>query len=175
MNNRAHITSVEAIAEFRSSLITYLTRAGQALDEVDSEVKHTRQWLDQEQRSYWKREAQRRADELAHARERLLTAKIATFRDRSTEEQLAVTRAKKALQLAEDKQRKVKEWRIRIDTEVEPLLKHLSRFRNTLATDMPQAIAFLHEALTHLDAYQEERPAASVPSIKPVENSDHEH
>ena len=61
MAERAHVTSVEAIKDFRSNLIVYLAKARPALEEVSSDMMRTRLWLESDQQSHWEREVHHRA------------------------------------------------------------------------------------------------------------------
>ena len=52
MPDRAHVTSVDALEAFRSSLIVYLSKARPTLEEVSSDVQRMRSWLEGEKRLY---------------------------------------------------------------------------------------------------------------------------
>ena len=74
MPERAHVTSVEALEEFRATLIVYLTKARPTLEEVSGDVMRTRLWLENEQRVHWEAQVRRRTKELEEAQAALFQA-----------------------------------------------------------------------------------------------------
>ena len=89
MPERAHVSSIDELEAFRSALIIYLSKARPTLDEVSSEVMRTRVWLDDEQRIHWENEFRRRTRALQEAQAALFSARLSTFREESSAEQLA--------------------------------------------------------------------------------------
>ncbi len=76
MPQKAHVTSVEALEAFRSSLIVYVSKARPTLEEVTADVLRTRLWLETEQRTHWEGQVRRRAKELEQAQAALFSARI---------------------------------------------------------------------------------------------------
>ena len=167
MPERAHVTSVDALESFRSSLILYVSKARPALDEVSAEVMRTRLWLEDEQRTHWEHEARRRTRALQEAQQALFSARLSTFRDETSAEQMAVHRTKRASDDAEDKLRVLKKWNRDFDNRVEPLLKQMEKLQTVLAHDLVLARAFLTQAITALHAYARIAPPTAVPGQAP--------
>ena len=165
MPDRAHVTSVDALESFRSSLIVYLSKARPTLEEVSADVQRTRGWLEGEQRMYWENEVRRRTRALEEAQQALFSAKLSNLREASAMEQMAVQRTKRALDDAEAKLRTLKQWNRVFDNRVGPLVKQMEKLHTVLANDMVQAVAFLTQAISTLDAYAEIAPplAAAPP------------
>jgi len=159
MPERANVTSVEAIKEFRSHLIVYVTKARPALEEVGAEVLRTRLWLQDTQRPYWEGQIKRRAKILEEAQQALFSARLGNLREATSAETAAVTRAKRSLEEAEGKLRITKLWTRDFDNRVEPLAKQLEKLHNILSIDLTKAIASLSETVKTLDAYSEAPPA----------------
>src|SRR5512140_877115 len=109
MPERAHVSSVDALERFRSNLIVYLTKARATLEEVSTDVQRMRGWLEGEQRTHWENEVRRRSQALQEAQQALFSAKLSTFRDAGSVEQMLVHRAKRALEEATVKLRVVKQ------------------------------------------------------------------
>jgi hypothetical protein len=65
MDQQAKVTSVDAIENFRASLILFLSKAKPALEEVMHEVVRTRLWIENEQRTFCEREMKRAAENLS--------------------------------------------------------------------------------------------------------------
>ena len=156
MPTRANVTSVEALESFRANLIVYLSKARPTLEEVSDEVIRTRVWLDSTQLHYWKNQARRRTQKLQDAQQTLFSAELSNLREVSVAERMAVHKAKLSLEEAEDKLRRIKKWNRDFGSQVEPLAKQLEKLQTVLANNLPQAIAFLVEAVKNLDAYHQD-------------------
>ena len=168
MADRAQVTSVEAIEAFRSALIVYLSKARPTLEEVSADVLRTRLWLETEQRAHWEAQMRRRTKELEQAQAALFSARISNLQDKSSVEQLAFHRAKRALDEAQAKLRVVKQWNREFDNRVEPLVKQTEKLQTVLSNDMVKAIAYLAEAIKTLAAYSEAEPASAPANISPA-------
>ena len=153
MPDRAHVTSVDALESFRASLIVYLGKARSTLEEVSADVQRMRDWLENEQRTYWEHELRRRSRDLQEAQQALFSSRLSQLREASAAEQMAVQRAKRALDQADAKLRVVKQWNRVFDNRVDPLVKQMEKLHTVLAHDMVQAVAFLAQAITTLHAY----------------------
>src|ERR1041384_1147514 len=107
MAEKAHVTSVAALEAFRSSLILYVSKARPTLEEVSADVLRTRLWLQNDQRIHWESQLRRRLKQLEEAQQALSSARMAHLRTETTAEQMAVRKAKYAVDEAEAKLRKV--------------------------------------------------------------------
>jgi hypothetical protein len=163
MAERAQVRSVDALESFRSHLILYVSKARPALDEVSAEVTRTRMWLEDEQRLHWEHELQRRRRAMEEAEQALFSARLSTFREETSAEQMAVHRCRRAFDEAEDKLTVLKKWNRDYDNRVEPLLKQIEKLQTVLARDMVLAIAYLTQAITTLHAYAKVGPPTSTP------------
>jgi hypothetical protein len=162
MPERAHVTSVEALEFFRSSLLVYVSKARPTLDEVSGEVVRMRSWLEDEQRMHWENEMRRRRRDFDEAQQALFSSKLSTFRETSAAEQMAVHRTKRALEAAEAKLKVVKQWDRVFDNRVGPLVKQMEKLQTVLAHDMVQAVAFLTQVIQTLEAYARIAPPAAT-------------
>ncbi len=163
MPERAHVTSVDALEAFRSNLIVYLSKARPTLEEVSAAVQRMRGWLEGEQRTHWENEFKRRSRALEEAQQALFSSRLSSFRETSAAEQMAVQRTKRARDEAEAKLRVIKQWDRVFDNRVDPLVKQMEKLHTVLAHDMVQAIAYLTQTITKLDAYAKTAPRAGVP------------
>jgi len=164
MAERARVTSVDALEAFRATLIVYLSKARPTLEEVSSDILRTRMWLQNDQRLHWEAEVRRRTKILDHAQQALSSARISDLRDHVSTEQLAVQRARRALDEAETKLKRVKMWNREFDSRVQPLAKQLEKLHTVLSHDMVQAAAYLTEAVNTLNAYAERAPINPEPA-----------
>ena len=155
MATHAKVTSIDALEAFRASLIVFLNKAHSALDQVGDDIRRTRSWIVQEQRTHWENEARRHARALAQAEQELLSARMTKALDNLSAQQLAVHKARRALEEALEKVRKVKLWTRDFDGTVEPMAKGLNSLRGYLDHDLPRGIAYLAEAQKIMESYTE--------------------
>jgi hypothetical protein len=167
MPERAHVTSVESIEAFRARLIVYVSQARPTLEEVSADVLRTRLWLENDQRMYWENQIKQRTRTLEQAQQALFSAKLGTLRQETALEQMAVHRARRALDEANDKLRVVKRWTREFDARVQPLVKQMEKLHTVLANDMVKAIASLAHTVTTLSAYGDKAPPPSIHDVPP--------
>ena len=103
MPERAKVTSLEAIEDFRAKLIIYRDKAGRVLDEVSDEVTRTRLWLQSERPAHWQNQIRRCTRELEQRQQELFSAQLSGLRDSSYAQQAAVQKARRAIRDAEEK------------------------------------------------------------------------
>lgn len=160
----ARVTSIGALGALRAKLIVFTTTATQTLDEAAGEVRRMRQWVRHDQRMHWQGELRRRQKKLDQAIQELMGARMSSLRTSTAAQEVAVTRARRAMHEAEEKMRRVKHWDRNFDLVVDPLAKQFGALRTVLEHDMPRAIAFLSEAQRALEAYAETRIATDSPN-----------
>jgi predicted nucleic acid-binding Zn-ribbon protein len=158
MAGQAQITSVEAIESFRAELVVYLAQMKPVLDEVTSEVLHTRSWLQDDRRRFWEQELRVRARRLEDARQELFNASISRMGEAKSFQQMAVQKAQRNLQAVEDKLAVIKKWDRELDDRSAPLVKQMEQLHGFLGVEMARAVAYLDQALKALDAYKSVAP-----------------
>ncbi len=168
MPERAKVTSLEAIENFRAKLIIYRDKAGRVLDEVSDEVIRTRLWLENDRPAYWDNQMRRLRRELEERQQELFSAQMSGLRDASYMQQQAVQKAKHAIREAEDKMHVVRNWRRQYDHQVAPAGRQVEKFRHTVGHEMGLAVAWMDELLKTLTDYAElsatrDRPGRSGP------------
>jgi hypothetical protein len=161
MAGQAQITSVEAIEAFRANLILFISQARPALEEVSSDILRTRMWLENEQRRFWETELRNRNKKLEMAQAELMTARLSQFQESTSLQQMAVRRARQAVQLAEDKLKALKRWSRDLENRSAPLLKEVEQLHGFMTSDLPKAIAQLVQIVRTLDAYADTAAPAS--------------
>ncbi|WP_193214235.1 hypothetical protein [Luteolibacter marinus] len=153
MDGQARVGSVDAIEAFRGTLIRYAGRVRRALDDVTGEVKRTRGWLETEQRQKWEGEYRRRARRLEQAEQELFSARMSAMKNDKSAQQMAVHRARRAMEEAEEKLRVIKRWRQAYDASVEALAKQLEPLHETVSRRMPRGVVSLDNTVRHLQEY----------------------
>ena len=123
MSTQAQITSVEALEAFRSHLIVYLSQMQPVLDEIGSDVVRMKFWLQNEQRQLWESQLRLRRRKLEEAQAELFNAKLSVFQDSTILPQMAVQKAQRAVQEAEQKMAALKKWERELEIQSHPLVK----------------------------------------------------
>jgi hypothetical protein len=163
MAERARVTSVEALESFRANLVLYLSKARPALEEAGQEVARLRQWLESDRRPYWDNEWRRRRRKLEEAEQALFSAKLSSLQEESSAQLQAVRRAKRAVEEAESKRSRVRQWTRDFENRTDPLRRQIGVLHGFLTTEMGQAVAHLGQVIQTLEAYAD--IAAPAPDI----------
>lgn len=156
MNESAHVTSVEAVANFAAALRCFEDEASRGLLAIDQQANRALQWLEHEAPAYWREQIRRCFDDISRARAALETCrmrKVAGHKPACIEEEKAYRKAKQRLADAEEKAKLVQRWAIRLRREMDEFRGRIGNFRRCLEGDVPRAIALLERTLTSLEAY----------------------
>ena len=163
MNDQARVSSIDALETFRASLIVFLAKARQSLDEVSDEVRRTRLWLQNDQRMKWEGECKRRRRVLDEAQQELLAARISSLREAKSGQQAAVHNARRALSEATGKLHVIKGWSRNFETAVAMPTRRIEGLRSHIDQEIPKAITHLVQLIRTLDAYAETRGTVASP------------
>jgi hypothetical protein len=174
MSQSAQVTSVEAVRDFRGSLLVFCEEVRQALAAIQLEAHHTIEWLLRDQLSRWQRAMRDRHEEVVQAKAELSRKQISKTvggqRPDCAEEVKAVRRAQERLREAEEKVASCKQWGGHL------LPRALDEFRGPaqqlaglVQGQPPHMVAFLESALAHLDSYvQRVAPPGQRPAAAPA-------
>lgn len=171
MSGQAQITSIEALEAFRAHLIQFLAEIRPVVDEAGGEVVRMRYWLQNEQRDFWQNQLRRRQRKLEEAQAELFNARLSTFQDSTILPHMAVQRAQRAVQEAEQKLVAIKKWERELDNLAEAQLKQLDQLRGFLAADLHKGVAFLNQVMQALEAYTSVAAPAAPVAPAPVDET----
>lgn len=173
MPERAKVTSLEAIEDFRAKLIVYRDKATRVLDEVSDEVTRTRLWLENDRPAHWQNQIKKRTRELELAQQELFSAQLSGLRDASYAQQAAVQKCRRAIRDAEERVKLVKQWDRQFDQRVQTPARQVEKLRHILSNDLGQAVLWLNEVTKTLTDYAELAPPGSsaTNSPAPIESS----
>ncbi|WP_461784366.1 hypothetical protein [Prosthecobacter sp.] len=155
MADQARISNLDAIESFRSALIVFISKTRQSLEMAQDAVKKTRGWLQTEQPAYWSAQIRQRQKKLDQAQQELMSARLSEFVDTPSMQQMAVRKARAALEEAQVKLERTKAWARDYDRTVDPLARKLDSFRDFIENDLALATAHLVQIQKILDAYHE--------------------
>jgi hypothetical protein len=153
MAEQSQITSIEAIELFRAALIIFNGQARATLEEVSSEMLRAKLWLENDQRRFLENELRLRVKKMEEAQQELFNARLSSFQEPTSLQQMMVHRAQRAVREAEEKLARLKKWDREIENRSEPLVKQVEQYHNMLTTEMPKAVAYLAQVVKTLDAY----------------------
>ncbi len=167
MAEKARVTSFDALEAFRANLVIYISQARPALEEISSDVVRTRVWLETEQRLYWDNQVKRRTKKLEEARQALFSATLGHLNMHHSAEQMAVQKAKRSLDEADDKLRVIRKWVREYDALTQPMVKQMEKLHTVLSLDLVNALAYLSLALNTLAAYAQIKAPAAAEASQP--------
>ena len=167
MADQAKVASIDSLQSFRNSLVIFMERVSKSIDEVTDTVRRTRHWVQDEQYNYWLNEKRKRERKLEQAEQELYSSRLSTLQDTSTEAQMNVRRANRAIEEVEEKIRLIKKWARDYDSVVEPLARRLDTLQDLVTTKYPKAINYLVRTIETLESYAETSLQSGNPTQTP--------
>ena len=159
MPDRARVTSLEALEDFRAKLILYREKAGRVLDEVSDDVIRTRVWLESDRQTHFQNDIRRLTRELEARQQELFSAELSGLLEASVVQRAAVQKARRAIHSAEEKLQLVRQWQRQFDQRVEVPARQVEKLRHNLSHDLGSAVNWLSEMTQTLAAYAELSPS----------------
>ncbi len=167
MADQARITDLDAIESFRSALIVFISKTRQAINVAQDAVKKTRNWLQLEQPAFWSAQIRQRQKRLEQANAELMSARLSEFIESPVVQQMAVRKARAALEESEEKLRRTKAWAREYDRAVDPMMRTLDGLRDFIDNDLALAVAHLAEMQKILEGYTESPAPVASPDAAP--------
>lgn len=156
MNERADVQSLEVLARVRSALVKFWEAASDALSSAEMETGHGLEWISQALPSEWKSELRRREQQVVEAQAELDRARMAIVRGEPpacTDQKVALAKAKRRREEAEDKLKLTKKWALKLEEEVRDYRLPTQQLTDFLAGEMPRALAEIDRMQAALAAY----------------------
>lgn len=150
----AHVTSINALREFRLALAKYRSDAAAALIEAESDVQRTLVWLRHDRLSYWQREQRKRQELLARAKSDMYRHIVASDSPRaSVDQKKGLEKAKRQLEEADAKLDAIKRAVRVLDHELVLYRGEVQGLAGMIESDLVMAEARLERMSSDLDAY----------------------
>lgn len=157
MSRSAKLISIDAVEKMAAAVALFGEEVAAALDQLDIEAKRALEWIGHDRKGYWATQVRRNRDGVSESRaelERALTYRgVADQRPACREERATLEKAKRRLQVSEEKTEAVRHWTHVIDHEVLELLGSMGQLAQWLQADLPRAQAVLKRLTTTLEAY----------------------
>ncbi len=164
MADHADISSIDALESFRADLVQYVEKARVALEDAEGEVRRMRAWLDGDRSGFWMRQMKHRIKLLDQAEAELYNVTLTSPRESHSVQKMAVSRAKRAVDEAEEKLRVLKQWRQTFDNRVTPLLRQMDPMFFLVGQHLPKGVHALAEMIKTLQDYAEKAPSSRRPA-----------
>lgn len=151
----AHVTSIEALKDFRADLCTFGERAREGLSSVQTEVQRMLDWIADQEKS-WQREVRRWEERVNQARAELARRKMVRIGDRApdcTEQEDILRAARHRLGEAEQKLQKTRRWLPAFRRAVDEYQGPARQLAGFLEGEQPRALALLGQKIDALEAY----------------------
>lgn len=156
MNQQAKITKIEALREFRATLILYQQALSDSAEMLLMEMRRGVGWVETDRTAYWPARARQLDEDLVDAKNELEQCEARAVEDQRRScyaEKKKVTAVKQKLESARQKIKLVRKWRGVIGKERDEFETRISHLRDYAEVDMPQAIAALQRMIDALDKY----------------------
>jgi hypothetical protein len=165
MSSQASVRSIDTLKDLRVALALYSEDTLGAIGSVESEVRRTLRWLQEEQPVFWQNQIKRRREEVSSARAEVFKKNLQKRPDYNppmSEQKENLRKAEASLQDAEKRLAAVKKW--------QPLFKHavleyhasVQRIKDLSAGDVPRAVNLLSRMIDSLEAYLRVAPPAGL-------------
>jgi hypothetical protein len=155
MSESANVTAIDAINDLRAALVCFGEEAAEAVAAAEAEIRRTEEWLE-DQLKYWQHEVRLGEDEVFHAKTELTRRKMMNFGGRpvdTTDQELALHRAKARLEHAEDQVEVTRHWLRLWPKAVIEYRGPSGQLKGVLEGDLPRACALLDRKIAALEAY----------------------
>ncbi|MCF7973748.1 MAG: hypothetical protein K9N55_08025 [Phycisphaerae bacterium] len=158
MYEQANVQSLTALRQLRAALIQFSEAASLILEEANSDVQHTRTWLQGDAMRFWKKQAFLCQEEYVRAKV-ALSGRLAFERSvqgvpsSCVDERKALKRAQARLEYAQNKLAAVKRWLPLLDKAQQEYRGRTQGLNTALTVDLPRAWARLDKMSESLDAY----------------------
>jgi hypothetical protein len=159
MDGQANVSSIDALESFRADLIRFLEKARVALEDAESEVRRTRTWLDVDRANHWTAQMKLRLKQLEQAEAEYYNARITRPAENHASHKMAVAKARRRVEEAEEKLQVLKRWRMQFDNRATPLLRQLDPAFFLVGNHLPKGVHALGESIKALQAYAEKTSA----------------
>jgi len=154
----ANITSLDALRSFRAALVKFVEQMESALVALELEGRRSVDWVEDRCR-YWPQQARLASDAVAEARQSLDRCQVRVASEDVKycyDERKALEKAKRRLQLCEDKIQAARRWRPQMQKESEEFKVQIAKMKRFLESDFTRAIAALDRMSEALNRYVEQ-------------------
>jgi hypothetical protein len=154
--NAANVTSLDALRGFRAALVKFAAEVEAAIVALELEARRPMEWVEDDRSRYWPQQVRKASEQVSEARLALERCEVRISSEDPKycyDERKALERAKRRLQLAEEKTQAVRRWRAQMHKETEEFQMQVARLKQYLEYDLAKALATLDRITAALDRY----------------------
>lgn len=166
MTDRAHVENLEVLMRVRTAIIKFWETAADALSAAEMESSHGLGWITEDLPAQWQAELRRRELKVTQAQAELDRARMAIVRGEPpacTDQKVALAKAKRRREEAEEKLKLTKRWARTLEDEVRDYRLPTQQLSDFLVGEMPRAVAEIDRMLTALEGYAQTPPPPEEP------------
>ena len=164
MAERADVSDIDAIEQFRARLVRYCESANAALSSADAEVARALTWLESEMIPYWDKAVRDATAAVAEAktkwREKALFKDATGARHSAVDEKAMLDKAVRRLEDAVARHAAARRELLRLRRDESAYKGPSSRLANFVGGSLADAAARLRQVVEQLEKYQDARPQA---------------
>lgn len=162
MSDQASVLSIDVLKDFRAALIEFGEDAKLGLSEANSDVQRTIWWVKHDQPAHWQRELKKRSNKLNELKTDL--SRVQMQGGSTVIERKKVLAAQRAVEEAEEKLRRIKQWSINLDKELMIFKGQCNSLAGVLDGELPNVVARMERMIDKLHQYV----ALKAPSFEAV-------
>jgi DNA-binding transcriptional regulator GbsR (MarR family) len=151
MSTTAHVKSIEALQEWKTSIKRFVDETQQLLQSAEQKIQRTEEWL-QGRSNHWHHEVEQCREGVRQAKRDLQECRDDENNDCSTEEE-ALIEAGHKLSQSETELENIRRWKAQVTEMAAAYRVQAKRLRRLLDIEMPRADAFLGKAINDLHMY----------------------
>lgn len=158
MSDPANVRSLDALRNLRVALLRFENEARRSSSALIVEAQRVLHWLQLEQPQYWKRQVEIAYQQLAEARSGLMKCRMrrtGDFKPTCYDEQKAVERCKRRLELSRKMVEVIKSWTSKSAHEFDEYASRSAQLSRLLDGDIPRAVTLLERMVGSLEKYSE--------------------
>src|SRR4051794_13174243 len=169
MSMGANVRSVDAIKDFKVTLINFAEEARIALSSADMEIRQIRNWLTRDQLSYWQSQVKRCQERVSMARTELHRRQLSQANSDAvsdTDQKEALRDAQRKLREAEEKVERIKRWVPVLEHAISEYHSQSQPLGDRLAGSFVASLNVLDRMINALDSYLSMAPP-TTPAAPP--------
>jgi hypothetical protein len=165
MAETVRMTSLDAVKEFRETLVICCENIRAGLCANDMESRHVLDWLLTQQPAYWSKQLRERQEQMAQAQADLHQTKLRRSqgsRVDDIEQKQALQRAKDQVEEAEEKLVKVRRWGRIVQQSIDEYLARARQLSDLVEGNPPRSVAALDHIISSIESYLRVAPPTSA-------------
>lgn len=177
MGSSARVISIDALRDFRASVVKFQEDASAALVAAEMDIHRMIDWLQSEQPRYWSQQMDRCREEIARAKTELSRKRLGNVGDGHASlvvEKESLAKAQRRMRYAEEKLEVVRKWSRLVERGVYEYQGTARPLSTRLETELPKAMAALDGMLTALEEYAHLSPTIERPSVTTTSRTNEE-